>query len=98
MNHSKIWLAAVLVAVIAVSFFVASNLLAPAKQPGTSKPFYVGIETGWNANAAQCEAIIDQVKNYTNLYIIASPQVIKNETALNRSLRLRIRRGNVLYA
>ena len=43
----------------------------------------MGIETGWNATAAQCEATIDQVKNYTNLYIIASPQVINNETALN---------------
>ncbi len=84
MNHRKIWLAAVLIAIIAVSFFVASNLLAPAKQnPAPSKPFYVGIETGWNATVAQCEALIDQVKGYTNLYIIASPQVIKNETALN---------------
>ncbi len=83
MNHRKIWLAAALIAIIVVSFFVASNLLAPAKQTAVSKPFYVGIETGWNATAAQCEAVINQVKNYCNLYIVASPQVIVNETALN---------------
>ena len=67
-----------------VAFFVAFNLDAPAKQTeGASKPFYVGIETGWNANVSQCEALIDQVKNYTNLYIIASPLILRNETMLN---------------
>ncbi|MGA2680814.1 MAG: NosD domain-containing protein [Candidatus Bathyarchaeia archaeon] len=84
-KHRKILIATVLIAIIIVSFFVASNLLSPAKQTeGPSKPFYVGIETGWSATVAQCEAIIDQVKNYTNMYIIASPQVIKNETELNQ--------------
>ena len=75
-------MAVVLVAIVAVSLFVASNLFAPAKQNPVA-PFYVGIETGWNATVAQCEAVIDEVKNYTNLYIVASPQVIKNETSLN---------------
>ena len=84
MKHRKILIAAVLIVILAVSFFLASDLLAPAKQTvGPSKPFYVGIETGWNATVADCEALIDQVKDYTNMYIIASPQVIKNETELN---------------
>jgi len=83
-RQRKIWVATVLIAIIVVSFFVASDLLAPAKQNNrSSKLFYVGIETGWNATVAECEALINQVKNYTNLYIIASPQVIKNQTALN---------------
>jgi parallel beta-helix repeat protein len=84
-KQRKILVAAVLIAIIVVSFFVASDLLAPKKQPlSPSKPFYVGIETGWNATVTQCEAQIDLVKDDTNLYIIASPQVIKNETALNQ--------------
>lgn len=85
MKHKKVVAAALLIAVILVSFFAALYLISPAKQsPAASKPFYVGIETGWNATVAQCEAVIDQVKDYTNLYIIASPQVIKNESALNQ--------------
>lgn len=84
MNHRKIVVATVLIAIVVVSFFVASNLLAPAKQPTVQTPFYVGIETGWNATVTDCEALINQVKDYTNLYIIASPQVISNETKLNQ--------------
>jgi parallel beta-helix repeat protein len=83
-KQRKILIASVLISIIVVSFLVASNFLAPAKQTeAPSKPFYVGIETGWDATVAQCEAIINQVKNYINMYIIASPQVIKNETALS---------------
>ena len=84
MKHRKILIATVLIVILVVSFFLASDLLAPAKQTvGLSKPFYVGIETGWNATVADCEALIDQVKDYINMYIIASPQVIKNVTELN---------------
>ena len=85
-NHRKIGLAAVLIAIIAVSFVVASNLLAPAKQaPGSSKPFFVGIETGWNSTFRDCQALIDKVKNYTNLLIIASPLIISDEALLNET-------------
>ena len=84
MKHRKILIATALIVILVVSFFLASDLLAPAKQTvGPLKPFYVGIETGWNATVAECEALIDQVKVYTNMYIIASPQVITNETKLN---------------
>ncbi len=84
MKRRKILIAAALIAIVVVSFFVASNLLAPSKQaPVTPSPFYAGIETGWNATVAQCEAQIDLVKDFTNMYIIASPQVISNETRLN---------------
>jgi parallel beta-helix repeat protein len=76
----------VLVTILVASFFVASNLLAPAKQTtGSSKPFYVGIETGWNSTLTDCEALIDKVKNYTNLFIIASPLIISNETLLDQT-------------
>ncbi|MGA2386089.1 MAG: NosD domain-containing protein [Candidatus Bathyarchaeia archaeon] len=84
MKHKKAVLAVLLVAIVVVAFFVAYNLDTPAKQTeAASKPFYLGIETGWNANVSQCEASIDQVKGYTNLYIIASPLILRNETMLN---------------
>jgi parallel beta-helix repeat protein len=85
-KRRKIFIATVLVTMLVASFFVASNLLAPAKQTtGSSKPFYVGIETGWNSTLTDCEALIDKVKNYTNLFIIASPLIISNETLLDQT-------------
>ena len=84
MKRRKILTAAALIAIIVVSSFVAWQLLAPSKQmPTAPATFYVGIETGWNASVAQCEAQIDMVKGYTNMFIIASPRVISNETELN---------------
>ena len=77
-------MAALLVALVAIAFFVAVNLQVPAKQEA-SKPFFVGIETGWNSNVSYCEALIDKVKNYINLLIIASPLILRNETMLNET-------------
>ena len=86
MKHKKTAIAILLVALVIVAFFVAYNLHVPAKQTTSSpKPFFVGIETGWNANVSYCEALIDKVKNYTNLFIIASPFIVKNETLLDET-------------
>ncbi len=81
MQRKKAVLAILLVAIVVVSSFVAYNVLSPKKQ---LKPFYVGIETGWKASVADCEALIDKVKGYDNLYLIASPLIVNNETALNQ--------------
>jgi parallel beta-helix repeat protein len=85
-KRRKIFIATVLVTMLVASFFVVSNLLAPTKQTtGSAKPFYVGIETGWNSTLTDCEALIDKVRNYTNLFIIASPLIISNETLLDQT-------------
>jgi parallel beta-helix repeat protein len=86
LKHQKSVIVILLVALVVVAFFVAYSLRVPAKQTSSSpKPFFVGIETGWNANVSYCEALINQVKNYTNLFIIASPLIIRNETLLNET-------------
>ena len=86
MKHKRTVTAALLVALVFLSFLLAFTLLSPAKQtPGASKPFYVGIETGWNSTVADCKALIDKVKDYTNLFIIASPYILSNETLLNQT-------------
>ncbi len=55
-------------------------------QPSNSiSPFYVGIEIGWRANVTDAKALIDQVKNYTNLLIIASPIITSNEICLDQT-------------
>jgi len=87
LKRRKILIAMVLVVLLVVSFFVAlNNLHAPAKQAsGSSEPFFVGIETGWNSTVSDCKALIDKVKNYTNLFIIASPLILTDEAFLNET-------------
>ncbi len=86
MNHKRIVAATLLAALVLLSFLLAYTLLTPTKNPSeASKPLYVGIETGWNSTVADCKALIDKVKGYTNLFIIASPYILSNETALNQT-------------
>ena len=87
MKLRKILIAVVLIVLLVVSFFVAlDSLRVPAKQTsGSSEPFFVGIETGWNSTVSDCKALIDKVKNYTNLFIIASPLILRDEAWLNET-------------
>ena len=87
MKPRKILIPIVLIALLVVSFFVAlDNFHAPAKlTSGSAQPFFVGIETGWNSTVSDCKGLIDKVKNYTNLFIIASPLILSNETLLNET-------------
>jgi parallel beta-helix repeat protein len=80
----NILIAIVLVALVIVSFFVAIGIVhVPAKQTSdSSKPLFVGIETGWDSNVSDCKALIDKVKSYTNLLIIASPLILSDEALL----------------
>ena len=79
-------IASALTALIVLSFFVALyGLRIPAKQTSGSDMPFVGVETGWNSNVSDCIALIDKVKNYTNLFIIASPLIISNEELLNQT-------------
>jgi hypothetical protein len=83
----NILIAIVLVALVIVSFFVAVGIVhVPAKQTSDLyKPLFVGIETGWDSNVSDCKALIDKVKSYTNLLIIASPLILSDEALLNQT-------------
>src|SRR5271169_382705 len=87
MKPRKILIVMVLVVLLVASFFaVLAYQRVPAKQTsGSSEPFFVGIETGWNSTVSNCRALIDKVKNYTNLFIIASPLILSNEAWLNET-------------
>lgn len=86
LKHRKTVIAILLVLIVAVAFFVAYSLNLPAKPPPAApKPFYFGVELGYNTTLAGAESLIDTVKGYTNLLLIASPTIIKNETLLNET-------------
>jgi hypothetical protein len=55
----------------------------PAKQTSAPVPPFVGIETGWNSNFSDCKTLIDTVKDYTNLFVIASSLILSDEAQLN---------------
>ncbi len=82
----NIFIAIFLVALIIVSFFVALTVLrVPAKQTAGIAPPFVGIETGWNSNFSDCKILIDKVKDYTNLFIVASSLILSDEALLNET-------------
>src|SRR3990170_441344 len=72
-----------LIAIILVPLFAALVWLnAPPENP----EFYVGVEVAYtNANASDVKAMVDKVKNYTNLVVIGSPEISVNQSALNET-------------
>jgi hypothetical protein len=75
--------------VISLSIVVSVELIGNSKAPA----FFVGVEYAYsysNTTASSvmvndAKALVDKVKNYTNLFIIGTPQLTFNETALNET-------------
>ncbi|MCW4009549.1 MAG: pectinesterase family protein [Candidatus Bathyarchaeota archaeon] len=81
MNLKTAALAVALIGVLLISAFTVVDYYLPRTEAEES-PFYVGIEFGYG-DASQCEALIDKVKNYTNLLVISNPAITLDETLLN---------------
>jgi hypothetical protein len=83
LNRKTFVLAVVLIAVILVSLFVALHWLSvPAEKP----VFYVGVEVAYtNANVSDIRAMVNKVKDYTNVFVIGSVELTYNESALDES-------------
>ncbi len=82
----NIFIAIFLAAIIIVSFLVAlTTLNLPAKQTKGPVPPFVGIETGWTSNFNDCKTLIDKVKDYTNLLVVASSLILSDEAQLNET-------------
>ena len=77
-------IASAISATVLISLFLAIETL-PAEKQTSEPPFFVGVEIGWLANVDQSKAIIDKVKDYTNLIIIASPSITAQESTLNET-------------
>jgi hypothetical protein len=70
---------------LVVSFFVASSSFAP---PSSPKPatvdVYVGVDAAF-ATVEETKQLIDEVKNYTNLFVLGSTAITWNVTNLNEA-------------
>jgi hypothetical protein len=75
------FLAVAIVVLLALSLFLAAeNFLLPKSR--TDSDFYVGVECGYN-NVTLCKELINEVKDYTNLFIVGSTDIAKNVSQLN---------------
>jgi hypothetical protein len=74
--------AVLLIVLITVSLFFTVNTLS---KHTSTRPFYVGVEFAYSNQFSQLKALVDQVKNYTNLFIIGSVGLTFNRTALDES-------------
>lgn len=69
-----------LILVVLTAVFINYGFLS--KSESNPKPFHVGVSFCGNTTA-EAKLLIDRVKNYTNLLVIQSGPVSKNETSLN---------------
>ena len=70
-----------LISIVLLTFFV----VYPASPSGTKKdqkPFYVGVTFGGNTSS-DAKLLIDKVKNYTNLFVLQSGILQRNNTAMD---------------
>ncbi len=83
MKKRNAMLAIVIVALLTLSFFFSAENLVHPKNKGASQPeFYVGVECGYD-NVTLCKALIEKVKDYTNLFVVGSTEIVKNASLLN---------------
>ena len=71
-----------LIAAVSLSVFYANGYFSP---PTQHRPFYVGVEYAYANDTAPLKALVDKVKDYTNLFVIGSPAISFNRTALDES-------------
>jgi hypothetical protein len=70
-----------LVIVVALSFLLTVNLFNKPQ----SREFYVGVEYAYGSQVSEVEALVDKVKGYTNLFVLGSPDLTFNRSALDES-------------
>jgi hypothetical protein len=71
-----------LVIVVVLSLLLTVNLFSQQNQ---SREFYVGVEYAYGSQVSEVEALVDKVKNYTNLFVLGSPDLTFNRSALDES-------------
>ena len=74
--------AVVLILVVILSFFLALNSF---NNQTSQRQFYLGVEYAYGNQTSEVKALVDKVKDYTNLFVIGSVQLTFNRTALDES-------------
>ena len=83
MNSKLAFIATILfIVVIVLSIFVTLNWFS--SQP-SHRQFYVGVEYAYGNQTMEVKALVDKVKDFTNLFVIGSVELTFNRTALDES-------------
>ncbi|MGD6807035.1 MAG: hypothetical protein ACQCN4_08765 [Candidatus Bathyarchaeia archaeon] len=82
--------AAVLLIIVMAAMFATSNPRTVKAQE--NQPFHVGVTFGGD-NSADAKMLIDRVKDYTNLFVIASGQLQDNVTELEKTCDYAVNSG-----
>ncbi len=88
-KHKRALLAAIVAAIISISSIAASGIFYSK----TDVPFYFGVEFAYAYDPAagmpsllnNLKIMVDEVKDYTNLFIIGTPEISINQTALEEA-------------
>lgn len=84
MNRRFVFVCALLaIVVILLSIFAVNGFFSHPDAKG--REFYVGVEYAYADDAAQLKALVDKVKDYTNLFVIGSIAISFNRSALDES-------------
>lgn len=75
--------AAAIAVIVLLSLFLAQNWFSENKE--TPREFYVGVMFAYDHEISQVKALVDKVKNYTNLFVLGSVDLFHNETALTEA-------------
>jgi hypothetical protein len=70
-----------LITVILISLFAINEWFSNHQ---STPEFFVGVEFAYG-NASDLKDVVDKVKNYTNLFVIGSPEISQNQTMLNET-------------
>lgn len=85
-------LAVVLIILMSAILFIALNPIPNSPSQGNTQGFYVGITFSSNTTA-EAKLLIDKVKDYTNLLVVDSGSISKNETSLNEICDYAVNQG-----
>jgi hypothetical protein len=72
----------ILIAILLVSTVVVIHWI---ENSNSNSEFFVGVEFAYSNNVNDLKALVDKVKNYTNLFVVGALDVTFNQTALDES-------------
>ncbi len=82
MKRTPLILAVFAIIIVCLSIVISANWFT---SPKTSREFYVGAEYAYGDDVAEVKALVDKVKDYTNLLVLGSVDLSFNESALTES-------------
>jgi len=73
----------ILIVVLSVSIIATADWWLGSLS--ATSEFFVGVEFAYSGNVSDVTALVDKVKNYTNLFVIGSIEISFNRIALNEA-------------